>query len=221
MSFKGLCGYSPAGLGAQPLRQGNERMANPARRVGAESSATRALIVEAAEQVMLEEGYASASTRRVAARAGLKPSLVHYYFPTTEDLLLAVNHKGAAEGDRRLEEALASPDPLRALWKLLTDSSQTALALETMALANHRKAIRVEIAAHVEAVRARQVAVLTQLLGDRIERFNGSPEALSLVLTGVGRALIMEAALGVSAGHEAAMQWVEGLLDALIPPVEG
>lgn len=196
-------------------------MAGAARRVGAESSATRALIIEAAEQVMLEQGYAAASTRRVAARAGLKPSLVHYYFPTTEDLLLAVNLKGAAASDRRLEEALASADPLRALWQLMTDTSQTALALEVMALANHRKAIRVEIARHVEEVRARQVEVLARLLGDRIERFNGSPEALALVLAGVGRALVMEGALGVSAGHEAAAQWIERLLDALMPAAEG
>lgn len=193
-------------------------MAVAARRIGAESSATRALIVDAAEQVMVEEGYAAASTRRVAARAGLKPSLVHYYFPTTEDLLLAVNHKGVAESDRRLDEALGSADPLRALWKMMTDTSQTALALETMALARHREAIRTEIARHVEEVRARQVAALTRLLGERLTRFGGSPEALSLVLTGLGRAMIMEGALGVSAGHSEAADWVERLLDTLVPP---
>jgi AcrR family transcriptional regulator len=191
-----------------------------ARRIGAEGSATRALILAATEQVMLEEGYAAASTRRVAARAGLKPSLVHYYFPTTEDLLLAVNEKGAAESDRRLEEALAADDPLRALWRLLTDSSQTALALETMALANHRKAIRTEIARHVEEVRARQVEALTALLGERMAPFGGSPEALSVVLTGIGRALIMERALGVSDGHTEAAAWVERLLDSLTAPRE-
>jgi AcrR family transcriptional regulator len=195
-------------------------MAVAVRRIGAESSATRAQIVVAAEQVMLEEGYAAASTRRVAARAGLKPSLVHYYFPTTEDLLMAVNHKGAAEGDRRLEAALASDDPLRALWKLLTDTSQTALALEMMALANHRKAIRTEIARHVEQVRARQVEALTQLLGDRLARFGGPPEALSMVLTGIGRAMIMEAALGVSAGHAETAAWVERWLADLTGPAE-
>jgi AcrR family transcriptional regulator len=190
-------------------------MAEPARRIGAENSATRSAIVEAAEQVMLEEGYAAASTRRVAARAGLKPSLVHYYFPTTEDLLLAVNHKGAEEGDRRLEEALSAPDPLRALWQLMTDTSQTALAIEMMALANHRKAIREEIARHVAEVRTRQSEALARLLGERMSGFSGSPEALSVVLTGIGRALIMESALGVSAGHQAACRWVEQLLDRL------
>ena len=47
-------------------------MAAP-RRIGALNSATRALILDATEQIMLEEGYAAASTRRVAAQAGLKP----------------------------------------------------------------------------------------------------------------------------------------------------
>ena len=46
------------------------------RRIGAENSETRALIIEATELVIREEGYAAASTRRVALRAGLKPSLV-------------------------------------------------------------------------------------------------------------------------------------------------
>jgi len=190
-------------------------MAAPARRIGAESSTTRAAIVEAAELVMLEEGYAAASTRRVAARAGLKPSLVHYYFPTTEDLLLAVNAKGAEESDRRLDAALSSADPVRALWRLMTDTGQTALALETMALANHRKAIREEIARHVEAVRSRQVAALRKLVGDRLGAEKCLPEAFDLILTGIGRALIMERALGVTSGHEAAAAWVERWIDDL------
>lgn len=190
-------------------------MAEPVRRIGAENSATRAAIILAAEQVLLEEGYAAASTRRVAARAGLKPSLVHYYFPTTEDLLLAVNAKGAAEGDARLEQALASPDPLRALWRLMTDTGQTALAIETMALANHRKAIRVEIARHVEAVRARQVAAFRQLVGERLGERGCLPEAFDLILTGIGRALIMERALGVTAGHAEAAAWVERWIEEL------
>jgi AcrR family transcriptional regulator len=193
-------------------------MAVAARRIGAEGSATRAAIITATEQVMLEEGYAAASTRRVAARAGLKPSLVHYYFPTTEDLLLAVYHKGAAAGDRRLEEVLAQPDPLRALWAMLTDTSQTGLAIEMMALANHRKPIRTEIAAHIAATRAREVEALTRLLGERLGDFGGPAEALSMVLTGIGRALIMEGGLGASAGHAAAIAWVEQLIDGLSPP---
>ncbi|MFD1959100.1 TetR family transcriptional regulator [Novosphingobium panipatense] len=45
-------------------------MAGATRRVGAETSATRAVIIEATNQLIRDEGYASVSTRRVAARAG-------------------------------------------------------------------------------------------------------------------------------------------------------
>lgn len=193
-------------------------MAVAARRVGAESSATRALILEAAEALIREEGYGAASTRRVAARAGLKPSLVHYYFPTTDDLLLSLSKRGADDSDRMIEEALKSDDPLRTLWRFFTDTSRTEMAIEFMALANHRKAIRAHMAEHVEAMRRREAEVLTQLIGDRLAGPGGCPPAgLSLLLAGIGRALIMEGALGVTAGHEEARRFVEDWLDKLAP----
>jgi AcrR family transcriptional regulator len=194
-------------------------MAGAARRVGAETSATRGLILEATEQLILEDGYGAVSTRKVAARAGLKPSLVHYYFPTTDDLLLAVSRRGADESDRMIEEALASEDPIRALWKFLVDTSRTAMALEFMALANHRDALRAHMARHCEAMREREVRIFRKLIGDRLDGPDGlAPEALSVVLAGIGRAIVMEENLGVTAGHEEAIAFVEQLLDKLVPP---
>ena len=61
----------------------SKRAANPKR------PNNRAIILDTTEKLMLEEGYAAISTRRVAKEAGLKPPLVHYYFPTTDDLFLA------------------------------------------------------------------------------------------------------------------------------------
>ena len=146
----------------------------------------------------------------MAAQAGLKPSLVHYYFPTTDDLWLAVSRQGAAQSDEMLDAALAADDPLAALWAFFTDTSRTSLALEFMALANHRKAIRAEMVAHSEEMRERQVAALTRLLGERIAGPGTCPPAgLSLVLAGIGRALIMEGGLGVTSGHAEARAFVE------------
>ena len=188
------------------------------RRIGAENSATRALILDATEALIREDGYAAVSTRRVAAKAGLKPSLVHYYFPTTDDLLLALSRRGAEESDRMIEQALESDDPIRALWSFFTDSSRTAMALEFMALANHRKAIRTHMAEHCEAMRKREVEILTRLIGEKLAGPDGCPPAgLSLVLAGIGRALVMEGGLGVSAGHEDARKFVEDWLDRLSP----
>ena len=44
-------------------------------------STTRDMLIAATSQIMVEEGYAAATSRRVAAQAGVKPALVHYYFP--------------------------------------------------------------------------------------------------------------------------------------------
>jgi AcrR family transcriptional regulator len=183
------------------------------RRVGAESSATRAPILDAAEALMREEGYGAVSTRRVATRAGLKPSLVHYYFPTTDDLLIALFRRGADQSDEMLEAALSAEDPLRALWDFFADTSRTALTLEFMALANHRKTIRAFMVEHAEEMRARQVELISRLLGERI---GGCPPAgLSLIMAGIGRALIMEGGMGVTAGHAEARAFVEQWLEQM------
>lgn len=193
-------------------------MATAPRRVGAENSATRALILDATEQLIREEGYAAVSTRRVAAKAGLKPSLVHYYFTTTDDLLLAMSRRGADESDRMIEEALRSDDPVRALWRFLADESRIGIAMEFLALANHRKAIRAHMAEHVEAMRRREVEIFNQVLGERLAADGVAPEGLSVILAGIGRALVMEGGLGVTFGHAEARALVEQWLDKLVPP---
>ena len=157
----------------------------PPRRVGAVDSNTRAIIVEAAEAVIRNEGYAAASSRRVAQHAGVKPSLVHYYFPTTEDLYLAVFREGAAHSDAMIEKALASENPLLSLWAFFSDTTRTALALEFMAMANRHENIRKEMALHSEAMRTRQAEALeTAIGGSLFEATNQDAKALSLVLAG-------------------------------------
>lgn len=190
-------------------------MSSSPRRIGSASSETYAAIVAAAGEVIRDEGYAAASTRRVAQHAGLKPSLVHYYFPTTDDLYLAVFRHGAAQSDAMIEEALAGPDPLRALWRFFADTSRTAISVEFIALAIHRPALRTEIARHSEAMRARQAALIEGLLAERLKPGDASAAGVSLILAGIGRALMMEGALGITAGHDDARQWVEGWLDRL------
>ena len=52
-------------------------------------TATSALL-DAAERLLIETGYAGLTTRRVAAEAGVNHGLVHYYFGSMEELLLQV-----------------------------------------------------------------------------------------------------------------------------------
>src|SRR5947209_20367959 len=95
---------------------------------------------------MVEEGYAAATSRRVAAEAGVKPALVHYYFPTMDDLYVDVFRRGAAAYLERQKQALESDQPLHALWGTLIEPKDARLLQDFMGLANHRKDIRSEIA---------------------------------------------------------------------------
>jgi len=190
-------------------------MASP-RRIAGPNAKNRAVLLDAAERLMLDEGYAAVSSRRVAAAAGLKPQLVHYYFRTMDDLFLAVFRRRAEEGMARQARALASDHPLRAFWEYSADPRGTALTMEFVALANHRKAIRAEIARYAEQLRTQQIEALSSVLGrDGVAPGSLPPVVLSVLLTSLSRVLVMEQALGMSAGHAETVELVERYLRRL------
>ena len=95
---------------------------------------------------------------------------MHYYFRTMDDLFLAAFRRRAEIGLEHLTKALDSGQPLRALWAFGDDPTSTALNMEFVALANHRKSIRSEIARYAELFRAKQTEVLAAVMagaGDR------------------------------------------------------
>jgi AcrR family transcriptional regulator len=187
-------------------------MSSP-RRLGAEDSATRAALLDAALALMVEEGYAAVTSRRVAAKAGLKPQLVHYYFRTMDDLFLALVRQGAEQALERQAQALASPQPLRALWAFSTDPTGVALTTEFSALSNHRPEIQAEWARCAEEFRRRQVEALTTVLADYgVDDEAYPPEAVIVLINSVSRIIGMELAFGMTAGHAETQAVVERLL---------
>lgn len=189
-----------------------------ARRFGLENSKTRGLLLEAAEQLMREEGYAAVTSRRVAAKAGLKPQLVHYYFRTMDDLFLALLKERTQLYLDRYRAALAAQQPLHALWSMITQREGNQLLIEFSALANHRKAIRAEIAKLGEVMRALQTdAVARALERQRLDPNAWPAAALAVVMTGVSRIMALEQALGMAGGHAEALAFVERHLQQLEP----
>ena len=180
-------------------------------------SAKRTLLLDTAEKLIVEEGYAAVSTRRVALEAGLKPPLVHYYFPTTEDLLLAVYDRAADQAHQRTLDALSGAAPLEAFWTLSKDSAHTALGTELYALANHRKMIRSAVAEKGMASRVGEAAALERALGESIDRSICDPKALLVLISGISRALVMEESIGLTDGHAE----VRALVDWLLARVQG
>jgi AcrR family transcriptional regulator len=186
------------------------------RRIGAPDAKNRGVLLDAAEQLMLEEGYAAVTSRRLAERAGLKPQLVHYYFRTMEDLFLAVFRRRAEEGLDVQARALQSPQPLWALWRFGTDPTATRITMEFAALANHRKSMRAEIGYYAERFRDEQRrAISTALQRYDIDADDVPPVVWSVLITSVSRVLVMEQELGMSAGHKETVEFVERYLRRL------
>lgn len=191
-------------------------------KVGSRDSAARDRMLDATIQIMLEEGYAAATSRRVAALAGVKPALVHYYFPTMDDLYLAVFRRGAEGNLDRQQAALASDRPLHAFWETVSEPRGTRLLLEFMGLANHRKAIKAEISAWSERWRETQITALNFIVrqsGLDAEEF--PPAALAVVVASIGRTLVLEQALGTTGGHDEAVALVNRFLDRFEMPETG
>lgn len=192
------------------------------KRIRRDPSEAKALILRTAETIMLEEGYAAVSVRRVAKSAGVSSTLLHYYYPTADDLLVAL-YRGSSERDLEiLERALAAEDPIAALWTYQVDSNRTVLAAEFLALANHRKAIKVEIARFAEHARDLQTRTIARILGTTdLDPEFGSAACISMLLTSVSRNLIIESTVGISSGHAEARAFVERQLERLRPAGRG
>jgi AcrR family transcriptional regulator len=170
--------------------------------LGLASAENRTVLLDAAEELMREEGYAAVTSRRVATRAGLKPQLVHYYFRTMDDLFLELIRRGTEQRRVRLEQALESSEPLNAVWEVCSDPQITALTWEFMALANHRKSIRAEIARSGEEFRALNLEALTRTVHKSGVRLQGWPLPAVMFLMEAGiRILVIEKSLGMSTGH--------------------
>ncbi|ORB17146.1 TetR family transcriptional regulator [Mycobacterium noviomagense] len=169
--------------------------------------------MRATAETIIEEGYAAATSRRVAAKAGVRPALVHYYFPSMDDLFVAVLRAGAEATLERQRQALAGDKPLHELWRL--NSTQGAqLMLEFMALANHRKAIRSEIAAYAERYGGLEAAALTDAMrAHGVDMTEFPPVVMSMILTSLARIMLLEQSLGIERGHDEVREFIGRYLD--------
>lgn len=178
------------------------------RRKSNEDSATRDALLDAAEALMREEGYAAVTSRRIASKAGL-PNAIHYYFATMDDLFIELFRRGASRSLSEQERALRSPQPLWAFWDLLLERRNGDLNTEFVALANHRKAIRAEIAESSRLFRQAQLAALAHVIESSKSLGPRSPEAIVLLLSSVSRFLITEDAFDLDVGHNEVIDLVE------------
>jgi AcrR family transcriptional regulator len=203
---------------AKPARKPRATAAKTSgpRRVRTDDSETRERLLDAAEQLMREEGYAAVTTRRIGAQAGVHPQLVHYYFSGIDDLFLALWRRFTGHYLARQAQAFVSPNPIRTVWEHDVDHQGASLTAELMALARHRKTLGDQIASDVEKFRVMQASALGQAMqANGLKEIFGTPEALALCMVGLARILVVEESLGISSGHADARAAMARWLDQL------
>jgi AcrR family transcriptional regulator len=173
----------------------------------------RRRILDAAERIMLRDGYAAVTSRRVEAEAGLK---LHYHFRTLDELFIAVVRRSGEATVARLADALASAEPLRAWWRLASDPRGNTLLVELTAAANHRAALKAEVATFARAVRRMQIEALERVLGDYgIDRSVFPPALVAAAVQGLAFAMVHDQVAGFDTAHEEAAVAVRSLVDRL------
>jgi AcrR family transcriptional regulator len=168
---------------------------------------TRQALLDATEEVMVSEGYAAVTTRKVASRLGVTPG----------DLLLATYRRAAERRAERVRALLESGTPLRALWRNYLNSTESALALELAAMAVHRSQVRDEMAYNIEQVRRMQASVFADILEKNNLTEWIAPELASLMFFAVARTYLQERSLGVTYGVKGLPELIEAFIDRFEP----
>jgi len=184
------------------------------RRRGVENSVVRVALIEAAEQLIRDEGYPAVTARNLADKIALKRQIVHYYFHSMDDVFIAVIRKNAEEMRTRLEAAVTSTEPLRTLWEVNSDPAQSTLTLELHALASRRPAVRAEVKHFAEEFRDLQTQLLVQHLAVRGITPDLQPIVATVLLTGLSQVLTLESAVDIDRGHGATLEFVDACLRA-------
>jgi AcrR family transcriptional regulator len=79
--------------------------------------AARTALLDAAERLLIDEGHAGITTRKVAAEAGVNHGLVHYYFGSIEELLFQAMERYTERLLARQRALYAAEIPFVEKWR--------------------------------------------------------------------------------------------------------
>ena len=181
-------------------------------------AAAEEALLDAAERLLADVGYAGITTRRLAQEAGLNHGLVHYYFGSNEHLLVRALERFTARLVARQRALYAADLPFAEKWRtamrylMAEDLKYEKIWLELQAMSWNNP----EIKAHLTVVNGEW----RQMLRDALEAprrelgLQMSLEALvSLVMT-FNLGIMLERQGGVETGHRELLEWIEGLVSA-------
>jgi AcrR family transcriptional regulator len=187
-------------------------------KVSTERSAAEEALLDAAERVLVDAGYAGITTRRLAKEAGINHGLVHYYFGSVENLLVQTLERFTKRLVARQRELYAADMPFLEKWRtamrylVSDDVAYEKIWLELQALAWNDPELRARLA----RVNAEWRAVLTEAL----ERARGEYgievplEALVALVMTFNLGIMVERLGGIETGHRELLDWIDRWLSS-------
>jgi len=181
-------------------------------------AAAEEALLDAAERLLVDVGYAGITTRRLAEEAGVNHGLVHYYFGSNENLLVRALERFTERLIARQRELYAADLPFVGKWRtamrylMSEDVTYQKVWLELQALGWNNPDVRERLA----RVNGEWRAVLTEAFAEPHRELGISMplEALvSLVITfNVG--IMVERLGGIETGHAELLDWIDTWLSS-------
>jgi AcrR family transcriptional regulator len=181
-------------------------------------SAAEGALLEAAERLLVDIGYARITTRRLAEEAGVNNGLVHYYFGSIENVMVRTLERFTERLIARQRAMYSEPGvPFIEKWRtamrylVSEDVAYEKVWYELQALAWNRPELR----RRVDEVNAEWRTVLTEAFAEPHQRYGIEmplDTLVSLVVT-FNEGIILERLSGVTEGHQALLDWIDRWLE--------
>jgi AcrR family transcriptional regulator len=179
--------------------------------------------LDAAERLLVKEGAAGISTRRLAEEAGQNHGLVHYYFGSVNELLLQALERFTSRILERQRAMYGTDAPFIEKWRTAMSYVEQDLAAgypkvwaELEALAWNRPELRERLRSVSDSWRS----LLRDALTEAIEAYGldsgrFSAEALAALVMQFNKGLLLERLLDFDRGHAELLAAIDGWLASL------
>ncbi len=185
--------------------------------------------LDAAERLLIREGAAGISTRKLATEAGQNHGLVHYYFGSVDELLLQTLERFTARILERQRAMYGSAEPFIEKWRKAMGFIEEDLASgypkvwgELQALAWNKPELRERMRDVTDQWRS----MLSEAFASAIEEYGlddphepheprFSVEAWTALVMQFNEGLLFERLLGFDRGHDALLAAIDAWLSSL------
>src|SRR5262245_11406634 len=172
-------------------------------------------LLDAAERLLVEQGYGAITTRNLAERAGVNHGLVHYYFGSMEEVMVQVLERFTARLIERQRAMYSSDRPFLEKWRTAwafqeqdLSSGYSKIWLELQAMAWNRPELR----ARVQQVNEEWRRVLTEAFAPALREYGFDALSLeatvSLVMT-MAQGYALEKLSDIDEGHASLLSEID------------